>query len=185
MFADAGTKTAWSLNLLPHLPEREHSQKLSGLVHDLDLPGHHPCCSELVGSRRPDLHLKIGRLKVVDEGQKKRILPFRVKATYLRRIYILHFHPRTQTSSTCSSDGRGNLSVRARSSYCSGGLPRWRKCRCSIFVSFAAIYLISEGDSPSLQRILRQEKLEMALRYVDNVAFPVVVTKRRSSPWTA
>jgi len=143
--------------------------------------------AELIGLKMADLHMEDGWLKVMSKGQKeRRIVPFDNKATRLLQRYVLHFQPKDGDPERVflSLDGQ-SLSESAIASVFRRLADKADVPRLHVHLlrhTFATTYLVSGGDSLTLQRILGHETLEMTRRYFDHVASQVVVTRRRISP---
>lgn len=113
-------------------------------------------------------------------------MPFGNKATRLLQRYILHFRSKNNATDRVFLNLEGQpLTESAISSMFKRLAKSANVPRLHIHLlrhTFATNYLISGGDSLTLQRILGHETLEMTRRYVDHVASQVVVVRKRISP---
>ncbi len=142
--------------------------------------------SELLGLKMDDLHIEDNWLKVMGKGQKERVVPFGYRTARLIQRYILHFRPRSNGFDNVFLNTFGEpMGNRAVISMFSRIAQKADVPRLHVHLlrhTFATSYLISGGDSLTLQRIFGHESLEMTRRYVDQVASQVTVLNSRFSP---
>jgi len=143
-------------------------------------------CAELLELKRSNLHIEDGWLKVMGKGQKERIVPFGNRTARLMQRYVNHFRPDNHGTEIVFLNIEGDpLTETAITSIfrrlaMKAGIPRLHIHL--LRHTFATNYLIGDGDSLTLQRILGHETLEMTRRYVDQVASQVTVLRARHSP---
>ncbi len=142
-------------------------------------------CSELLGLRSDDLHIKDRCLKVMGKGQKERMVPFGDQtARTLMRYLTLRLNPMEEQLVFLNVEGRP-MSIPAIQMMFSRlskatGIPRLHIHL--LRHTFATNFLRVSRDPFTLQRLLGHETLEMTRRYVDMVRLEEMTRDHSFSP---